>query len=673
MDSIIEALKNLDVSKLSYQEWINVGMALKVEGFSVDVWDSWSRNDSRYKECECQRKWESFKGSSNPVGGGSIVQLAKDQGWSPVRFDNDGVMNWDDVIEYDGDGIVYAPTIKETPIEQLIKYLKTLFKDDEYVSYVSSDVWHKKEEDKWFPNKGFCDRTAAELIRELEKHPNDIGAVIGDTKPECGAWIRFNPVDGKGAKNENVTRFTYALVESDDMPIAEQDALYRKLELPIACLVHSGGKSLHAIVRVDAKDAEEYRKRVDFLYDFLETNGLKVDRANRNPSRLSRMPGVLRNGVMQTLVATNIGRYSYADWLDFAEGLVDELPPFTVLKEMLANMPDLPPELLEGLLRIAHKMLLAGPSKGGKSFLLMELCVALSEGTKWLKFKCKKSKVLYVNLEIDKASCIHRFAKIYKALNMDPKHSDDIVIWNLRGKAMPLDKLVPLLIRKVVNHEFGAIVIDPIYKIIMGDENNASEMGEFCNQFDKICNETGCSTIYCHHHSKGAQGFKRAMDRASGSGVFGRDPDAQIDMIEILVNDEFKIAHGRSVTATAWRLEGNLREFPNFKPFCFWFDYPIHIVDETGDLEKFYANGDTRNNLNKSSKRNQTPDSRKEEFDNAFNIEATMNNGVETCTVEDLMEYLDVSERVIRERVREFKSSYKYNQGVIARVKKDEK
>ncbi len=28
--------------------------------------------------------------------------------------------------------------------------------------------------------------------------------------------IRFNPLDGMGVKNENVTRFTYALVESDD-------------------------------------------------------------------------------------------------------------------------------------------------------------------------------------------------------------------------------------------------------------------------------------------------------------------------------------------------------------------------------------------------------------------------------------------------------------------------
>ena len=48
----------------------------------------------------------------------------------------------------------------------------------------------------------------------------------------------------------------------------------------------------------------------------------------------------------------------------------------------------------------------------------MELAVALSEGMTWLGFKCKKSRVLYVNLEIDAASFINRFAEIYKALKL---------------------------------------------------------------------------------------------------------------------------------------------------------------------------------------------------------------------------------------------------------------
>lgn len=670
MDNILEALNQIQVSSLSYPEWVNVGMALKAEGFDVSVWDSWSKNDNRYKAGECERKWRTFNGSSNPITGATIVQMAKDAGWTLQVFSGDGTMDWNDVIEYDGDGVVYELPATDTPCRQLIKYIKTLFHDDEYVGYVASDVWQK--DDRWMPGKGYYDRTAKELVDLLERHDGDIGAVIGDTKPECGVWIRFNALDGMGAKNENVTRFSYALVESDDMSIPEQDALYRKFELPIACLVHSGGKSLHAIVRVDAKDAEEYRKRVDYLYDFLEKNGMKVDKANRNPSRLSRMPGVMRNGVMQTLIATNIGRKSYNDWLDFAEGINDELPSFTFLDEALKNPPELPEELIKGVLRVGHKMLISGSSKAGKSFLLMELCIALSEGSEWLGFQCKKSKVLYVNLEIDSASCINRFNEIYTALKIEPKYSRDIVIWNLRGRAMPLDKLVPRLVRKIANQGFDAVIIDPIYKVIMGDENNASEMGAFCNQFDKICNETGCAAIYCHHHSKGAQGFKKAMDRASGSGVFARDPDAQLDMIQLETSEDFMAENADDLSSTAWRLESNLREFPNFKPVNFWFDYPIHRIDDKNILSKVYAEGDTRNNLTKSRKRNQTVETRRAEFDRAFNILTVTEDGEATCTVEELMEYLDVTERVIRERIREFKTSYKYKKGKVVKVENED-
>ncbi|RJX23748.1 MAG: DNA primase [Acholeplasma sp.] len=663
MDNLLEALKQIDVSKISYQEWINIGMALKAEGYDCSVWDNWSKNDARYKQGECDRKWRSFAGSSNPIAGGTIIKMAKDAGWVPYVHENGGLMEWDDIIEYDGDGMIYDPTVSMTPTEQLIKYLEILFKSNEYVAYVTTDVWQNAD-GKWMPGRGQYDRTAKELIDLLKKHPDDIGAVIGDWKDESGAWIRFNPVDGSGVKNDNITRFSYALVESDNIPIPEQDAIYRKFELPIACLVHSGSRSLHAIVRVDANDAEEYRKRVEYLYGFLDKNGLKVDTANRNPSRLSRLPGVTRNGIIQTLVDTNIGRRNWNEWLDFAEGIVDEMPRLDSLDEELSHLPPLAPELIEGVVRVGHKMLISGSSKAGKSFLLMQLAIALSEGGKWLGFQCKKSKVLYVNLEIDRASCLHRFDKIYKALKLDPKHSGNIKVWNLRGRAMPLDKLVPKLIRKVANQGFDAIIIDPIYKVITGDENNASEMGAFSNQFDKICNETGCAAIYCHHHSKGSQGYKRAMDRASGSGVFARDPDAQLDMIQLETTDEFMAQYADVQTSTAWRLESSLREFGNFKPVNFWFEYPIHKLDDKGILTKHYAEGDPKANLEKSGKRNQSTESRKDEFDAAFDINMEDDG---TCKASVLAEYLGIAERTVRSRVTEFQEEYETKKGIITR------
>lgn len=648
--SLVDLIEYIDPRDLSYEEWLAVGMGLKDDGYSPDDWDRWSRKDiRRYHPGECHNKWESFRGEAGTkVTAGTIVQMAKDRGWQP---DKGIALEWDAEIGGKDDLVVvekewlegkevFEPKIWK-PAEQLIKYIETLFDSDENVGYVT-ESWEK--DGKYLPRKGSYDRTAGQLIEQLGKCGDDLGAVLGDYKEAAGAWIRFNPLDGNGVKNENVTDYRYALIESDDMPIEEQNAIVRELELPVACLVHSGGKSLHAIVKVEARDYTEYRKRVDYLYDVCRKNGLKVDSQNRNPSRLSRMPGVIRKGRKQFLVDTNIGKESWDEWKEWIESVNDDLPDPESLMDTWDNLPELSPPLIEGVLRQGHKMLLAGPSKAGKSYALIELCVAIAEGKSWLGWQCAKGKVMYVNLELDRASCLHRFKDVYEAMMIKPSNLSNIDIWNLRGKSVPMDKLAPKLIRRAAKKDYIAIVIDPIYKVITGDENSADQMAHFCNQFDLVCNDLGAAVIYCHHHSKGGQGQKRSMDRASGSGVFARDPDALLDLIELDISEDLraqkrndftcracidvldkysntwedhvsqddmcsasqmkkacdkhllgegaqeadkaiKMAEKRAEALTAWRIEGTLREFPKFPPVNLWFNYPAHIVDHVGVLQ----------------------------------------------------------------------------------------
>lgn len=646
-NNFLELLNYIQPSSLDYQEWINVGMALKHEGFSADVWDDWSKADRRYKPGECYRKWNTFTGTSSPVTGGTIYQLAVDAGWKPEKTSHE--LNWDDEIDKDYQIVekewVEGIEIKEpdiwNPVNDLIKYLEILFDSTENVGYVT-EVWEK--DGKYMPSKGNYDRTAGQLIEQLSKCDGDIGSVLGDYKEEAGAWIRFNPLDGKDVKNDNVTDYRYALVESDSMDLDKQNALIRELELPIATLVYSGKKSLHAVVRTDARDYTEYRKRVDYIYSICKKNGLEIDTQNKNPSRLSRMPGVIRNGRKQFLIDTNIGKSSYEEWYQFIEDINDDLPDPEGLEAYWDDMPELAPELIHGILRQGHKMLIAGPSKAGKSFALIEMCIAIAEGNKWLNWQCTQGRVLYVNLELDRASCLHRFRDVYEALNIAPENINNIDIWNLRGKTVPMDKLAPKLIRRAIKKDYIAVIIDPIYKVLTGDENSADQMAHFTNQFDKVATELGCSVIYCHHHSKGAQGGKKSLDRASGSGVFARDPDALIDLIELELTDEIysmqlnqakckvyenaikkhnlgyyeehvgiddtmslpqmsehanraltkstltkcsiecNTAEERIRTLSAWRISGTLREFAKFKPVDMWFKYPKHEIDDVGIL-----------------------------------------------------------------------------------------
>lgn len=651
---LTELLDYIDPGSLNYSEWLAVGMALNEAGYSADVWDEWSRRDiARYHQGECSAKWRTFSGAGKPITAGTIIQMARSGGWKPINGGRE--LDWNDEIGVKDDYVVLGQGWVEDekltepalwdPVKELRIYLQTLFKDDEYVGYVTSS-WER--DGRFLPSKGSYDRTAGQILEELDKY-GDIGAVLGDYNEQAGAWIRFNPLDGQGVKNSNVTKYRYALVESDTVAVPKQNAIIRELELPVAALVHSGGKSLHAIVKIEAANYEEYKQRVEYLYNILAKNGLAVDTQNKNPSRLSRMPGVVRCGRKQFLAGTNLGKSSWAEWKEWIESINDELPDPESLDEVWEHMPELAPSLIDGVLRMGHKMLLAGPSKAGKSFALIELCIAIAEGVRWLNWQCACGRVLYVNLELDRASCLHRFKDVYAALGLAPKRLENIDIWNLRGNSVPMDKLAPKLIRRACKKNYIAVIIDPIYKVITGDENSADQMAHFCNQFDKICTELNAAVIYCHHHSKGYQGAKRSMDRASGSGVFARDPDALLDLVELDAKDI-----GGMKGKTAWRIEGTLREYAKFEPLNLYFEYPVHRVDKTGILDGLKAESD-KPGWEKAKDNRKSPQQNKEE--RRRNIEAAFEaasfNG--RVTVQAMAEYLGKSEKTVRNYLKECK------------------
>lgn len=268
---------------------------------------------------------------------------------------------------------------------------------------------------------------------------------------------------------------------------------------------------------------------------------------------------------------------------------------------------------------------------------------------------------------------------------------------------MPMTELAPRLIRRALKRKYSAVIIDPIYKVITGDENAADQMAKFCNQFDRVCAELGAAVIYCHHHSKGDQGQKRASDRASGSGVFARDPDALIDMIELEVTDSMQAVyvgrkeceaisevldkqapgwekdcpeddaivadklvkwaesagHGDIIRAvrpavreaaegaTGWRIEGILREFRPFRARQIWFAYPRHTIDENSILADAKAAGELPQRRTKDEAVDDRKESTKDSYEQTFDSLSSFNGGT-PVTVKELAESRSVSEKATR-------------------------
>lgn len=253
------------------------------------------------------------------------------------------------------------------------------------------------------------------------------------------------------------------------------------------------------------------------------------------------------------------------------------MPEPESLETVAANPPQLSPVLIDGVLRQGHKMLISGPSKAGKSFALMRLAIGIAEGMAWFGSKCKQGRILYLNMEIDHASCVDRFLKIYKAMGLTFNvHQSNIDIWPLRGFSRPLSEMTDLIIDEA-GDKYAAIIIDPLYKLMDGDENSNSDISRMVGNFDRIARETGAAVIYAHHFAKGTGGDKAVIDRAAGAGTFARDPDAILTMTQLDIDNQ---AHPEE---TAWRMEYVLREFPNKEPVSVWWKYPLHEINDALD------------------------------------------------------------------------------------------
>jgi hypothetical protein len=171
-------------------------------------------------------------------------------------------------------------------------------------------------------------------------------------------------------------------------------------------------------------------------------------------------------------------------------------------------------------------MIISGSSKAGKTWSLINLAIAASNGMPWLGMPVKQSKVLYLDFELKKYFGTDRIKRVAKAMFKGEIPSNHYLdYWPLRGHRTELLDLLTKI--RVEKRNYELIILDPYYKLATGiDENDAKAVGEIVNLIEDFSEETGAAIVFAHHFSKGNKSETDHIDRASGSGVFARDPDA---------------------------------------------------------------------------------------------------------------------------------------------------
>ena len=280
------------------------------------------------------------------------------------------------------------------------------------------------------------------------------------------------------------------------------------------------------------------------------------------------------------LAAEGYGSREHPTGVDLSAFMTDPPPEAGPLEpcpvpvgELVAAYPQLREPVIHGLLRAGETMNVIASPKTGKSWLTLDLAIAVATGRPWLgRYESEPGPVLIIDNELHRETSAHRLPKVAEARGVAMREiADRIFVDNLRGRLQDIFSLAPYF--EALEHgRYKIIVLDAFYRFMPagGDENDNGTMANIYNRIDAFANRLGCCFVLIHHSTKGSQSGKSVTDVGAGAGAQSRATDTHL----VLRPHE---EDGAVV------LDAAVRSWPPIEPTCLRWRFPVWTVDESLD------------------------------------------------------------------------------------------
>lgn len=194
------------------------------------------------------------------------------------------------------------------------------------------------------------------------------------------------------------------------------------------------------------------------------------------------------------------------------------------LKTIAEVLQQPPPQwLIQKVVQAKSLTVIFGSSNAGKSFLVLDMALAIARGVEWFGRKVQSGIVVYLAIEGLQRNRLAAYMKHHQIAQPPSNFLLVDVPVNLRNRTdQPVDaqQLIQTVRAQLGDATVSAVIIDTLNQALQGGEENSSEdMGAFIANVNEFRSALGCAVLVVHHAGKdrdrGARGhssLKGAVD-----------------------------------------------------------------------------------------------------------------------------------------------------------------
>jgi len=225
--------------------------------------------------------------------------------------------------------------------------------------------------------------------------------------------------------------------------------------------------------------------------------------------------------------------------------------PEDVSTLLATEFPPTPAIVGDGVLPRAGVAVLAGPPKRGKSLAATTLGIARHMQQSWLGFTTTPGVTLYVQAELPRPLLKERLAAQVAALAA-PLPTGVFFTETTRTLRVDTPEGLAWLRGRIERVRPDLVILDPLAKLMEGDENSTRDMGRLVAALDSLVEAYDIAILLIHHTGKPRETERSGGERLRGSSALF----AAVDSVLLLDR----------VDAERVRLTGELRHGAEFAP-----------------------------------------------------------------------------------------------------------